>query len=88
MDELTEIADRLYAGPADGFTDARNAAAKGVEDKALAAQVKKLKKPSVAAWSVNLLVRRESAADRLGARSWPSRCGPRRRRSTATSCGR
>ena len=61
MDELTEIADRLYAGPADGFTDARNAAAKGVDDKALAAQVKKLKKPSVAAWSVNLLVRRESA---------------------------
>ena len=61
MDELTEIADRLYAGPADGFTDARNAAAKEVEDKALAAQVKKLKKPSVAAWSVNLLVRRESA---------------------------
>ena len=61
MDELTEIADRLYAGPADGFTDARNAAAKEVDDKALAAQVKKLKKPSVAAWSVNLLVRRESA---------------------------
>ena len=61
MDELTEIADRLYAGPADGFTDARNAAAREVDDKALAAQVKKLKKPSVAAWSVNLLVRRESA---------------------------
>jgi hypothetical protein len=50
MDELTEIADRLYAGPADGFTDARNAAAREVDDKALAAQVKKLKKPSVAAW--------------------------------------
>ncbi len=61
MDELTEIADRLYAGPADAFTDARNAAAKGIKDKALAAQVKKLKKPSVAAWAVNLLVRRESA---------------------------
>jgi hypothetical protein len=61
MDELTEIADRLYAGPADGFTEARNAAAREVDDKALAAQVKKLKKPSVAAWSVNLLVRRESA---------------------------
>ena len=60
MDELTEIADRLYAGPADAFTDARNAAAKGIKDKALAAQVKKLKKPSVSAWAVNLLVRRES----------------------------
>ena len=61
MDELTEIADRLYAVPADGFTEARNAAAREVDDKALAAQVKKLKKPSVAAWSINLLVRRESA---------------------------
>ena len=60
MDELTEIADRLYAGPADGFTEARNAAAREVDDKALAAQVKKLKKPSVAAWAINLLVRRES----------------------------
>jgi len=61
MDELTEIADRLYAVTADGFTEARNAAARDVGDKALAAQVKKLKKPSVAAWSINLLVRRESA---------------------------
>jgi len=60
MDELTGIADRLYAGPAEAFTDARNAAARECGDKALAAQVKKLKKPSVAAWAVNLLVRRES----------------------------
>ncbi|MEO7351922.1 MAG: hypothetical protein ABIR34_05800 [Marmoricola sp.] len=60
MDELTAIADRLYAGSAERFTDARNAAARECGDKALAAQVKKLKKPSVAAWSINLLVRRES----------------------------
>ena len=60
MDELTEIADRLYAGPADTFTESRNAAARETGDKALAAQVKKLKKPSVAAWAVNLLVRRET----------------------------
>jgi hypothetical protein len=60
VDELTAIADALYAGPADDFTDARNRAAKDVGDKDLAAQVKKLKKPSVAAWAVNLLVRRES----------------------------
>lgn len=60
MDELTAIADALYAGPVEAFTDARNAAAKAVGDKELAAQVKKLKKPSVAAWAVNLLVRRES----------------------------
>jgi hypothetical protein len=60
VDELTAIADRLYAAPADSFTDARNAAARDCGDKALAAKVKKLKKPSVAAWAVNLLVRRES----------------------------
>jgi vacuolar-type H+-ATPase subunit I/STV1 len=59
MDELTGIADRLYAGSVDGFTDARNAAARETGDRALAAQVKKLKKPSVAAWAVNVLVRRE-----------------------------
>ncbi len=60
VDELTAIADRLYAGPADAFTDARNLAARECGDKSLAARVKKLKKPSVAAWSINLLVRRES----------------------------
>jgi regulator of replication initiation timing len=59
MDELTAIADALYAGPADGFTEERNLAARDCGDKELAAQVKKLKKPSVAAWAVNLLVRRE-----------------------------
>jgi hypothetical protein len=58
-DELLEVAERLYAGPAEEFTEARNAAAKGV-DKALAAEIKKLKKPSVAAWAVNLLVRSET----------------------------
>lgn len=60
MDELTRIADQLYAGSADAFTEARNAAAKDCGEKSLAARVKKLKKPSVAAWAVNLLVRRES----------------------------
>ena len=61
MDELTQVADRLYAGSADAFTDARNAAAKECGDKALAARIKKLKKPSVAAWAINVLVRRETA---------------------------
>ena len=56
---LLDVAERLYAGPAEEFTEARNAAAKGV-DKALAAEIKKLKKPSVAAWAVNLLVRSET----------------------------
>jgi hypothetical protein len=60
VDELTAVADALYAGPPEDFTEDRNRAAKGIGDKELAAQVKKLKKPSVAAWAVNLLVRRES----------------------------
>ncbi len=63
MDELATVADTLYAGSADDFTEARNQAAKQAQDsgeKELAARIKKLKKPSVAAWTVNLLVRRES----------------------------
>ena len=63
VDELTAVADALYAGSADDFTEARNQAAKQAQDsgdKELAARIKKLKKPSVAAWAVNLLVRRES----------------------------
>lgn len=59
MDDLTTIADRLYGQAADAFTEARNVAAKQCGDKSLAAQVKKLRKPSVSAWAVNLLVRRE-----------------------------
>lgn len=59
-DQLLEIADELYALPQDEFTPARDAKAKELKaDKALAAAVKKLKKPSVAAWVVNLFVRRE-----------------------------
>ena len=58
---LLEIADELYALPADRFTPARDARAKELKaDKDLSAAVKKLKKPSVAAWVVNLFVRRES----------------------------
>ena len=63
--DLLEIADRLYAEPQSAFTAARDAAAKEVAtgedaDKELAARVKALKKPSVAAWTVNVLVRREA----------------------------
>ena len=60
-DELLEIADGLYGLPQDEFTPARDARAKELKaDKDLAAAVKKLKKPSVAAWAVNLFVRREA----------------------------
>ncbi len=59
-DALLEIADELYALPLERFTperDARIKAAKG--DRDLVAALKALRKPSVAAWVVNLLVRRE-----------------------------
>jgi len=60
---LLEVADGLYALTPAEFTAARDAAAK--ERKAagetdVAAQVKALHKPSVAAWAVNQLVRREA----------------------------
>lgn len=56
---LVEVADRLYAVPVEAFTEARNAAAKEIADRELSRQVKALRKPSTAAWAVNLLVRRE-----------------------------
>jgi hypothetical protein len=60
-DQLLEIADELYSLPQEEFTPARDAKAKEVKaDKELAGAVKKLKKPSVAAWVVNLFVRRET----------------------------
>jgi hypothetical protein len=60
-DPLVAIADRLYAVPADAFTEARNAAAREAgDDKELAKRVKALRKPSTSAWAVNLLVRREA----------------------------
>lgn len=58
--ELLEIADELYAGPISGFVAARDAAARAAASKELGAQIKALRKPSTAAWAVNLLVRRES----------------------------
>jgi DNA repair exonuclease SbcCD ATPase subunit len=60
-DQLLEIADELYGLPQDEFTPTRDAKARELKaEKELATAVKKLKKPSVAAWVVNLFVRRES----------------------------
>jgi peptidoglycan hydrolase CwlO-like protein len=59
-DELLEIADELYALTLPEFTPARDARAKELKGTDLAAPVKALKKPSVAAWVVNLLVRHET----------------------------
>ncbi len=58
---LLAVADRLYALPMAEFTPARDALVKQHRtDKVFAAQVKALKKPSLAAWVVNLLVRRDA----------------------------
>jgi hypothetical protein len=60
--ELLTIADELYGLTLPEFTPARDAKAKELKssDKELSAQVKALKKPSVAAWVVNVLVRHET----------------------------
>lgn len=59
-EDLLAVADDLYGEPASTFVAARDAAAKAAEDKALSTRIKALRKPSVAAWAVNLLVRREA----------------------------
>ena len=59
---LDETADRLYALTPEEFTAARDEAAKQAKaggDPDLAKQVKALRKPSVAAWLVNLLATEE-----------------------------
>lgn len=57
--ELLEAADRLYGLTLPEFTPARDELAKSLKGTPEAARVKALKKPSLAAWVVNLLVRRE-----------------------------
>jgi hypothetical protein len=60
-DALLQLADELYALPMDRFTPERDARAKAAKgDQELVAAVKALRKPSVAAWVVNLLVRRDA----------------------------
>jgi hypothetical protein len=60
LSDLLSIADELYGLPLPEFTPARDAKAKALKGTDLAAPVKALKKPSLAAWVVNLLVRRET----------------------------
>ena len=61
-DDLLAIADRLYGLPLAEFTPARDARSKELktDDKELSTQVKSLRKPSIAAWVVNVLVRHET----------------------------
>lgn len=62
-DALGAAADELYGLPAAEFTAARNARAKAARsaDRALAAAIAALPRPSVAAWVVNQLVRSSPA---------------------------
>lgn len=50
-----EIIRELYAAPPDRFMAAREKAASAASDPALAKTIKALRKPTVAAWTVNLL---------------------------------
>jgi hypothetical protein len=59
-DDLLGIADELYGMAPGDFTPARDARAKELKGSDLSTQVKTLKKPSVAAWVVNQLVRHET----------------------------
>jgi len=69
-DVPSEIADRLYAEPPDRFVAAREEAAaraRDAGDPALARQIVKLRRPTIAAWLVNLLsLRRPDLIGQLG----------------------
>jgi hypothetical protein len=57
--DLTGVADELYALTPDDFTGTRNDRAKEAraQDRDVAEAIRKLPKPSTAAWAVNMLVR-------------------------------
>jgi len=60
MSELRGVADALYGLRPDKFTAARTAAAlraRDAGDRALQAEIKALRRPTVSAWAVNLLAR-------------------------------
>ena len=59
-DDLLAIADELYGLTLSEFTPTRDARAKELKGTDLAPRIKALRKPSTAAWVVNLLVRREA----------------------------
>ncbi|WP_194397383.1 transposase [Microbacterium atlanticum] len=63
-DDFDAIARELYALPPAQFTAARNARA-GLAAPALAKRIKALRKPTVPAWSVNLLAREGQLSEAL-----------------------
>ena len=58
---VEDVAASLYAGPLGEFTAARDARAKAEPDRAVAARIRALRKPSVAASVVNLFARERAA---------------------------
>lgn len=61
---LTEVAAHLYGLPLEEFTAERNARAKDIADKDVASQVRKLPKPSMTGWLMNMLtLHRRPAVD-------------------------
>lgn len=55
MTDLAHIASELYGRPLDEFTAARNDCAKNLDDKALAREVRALRKPAASAWLLNMM---------------------------------
>lgn len=60
-DELTRIATELYVRPLGEFVSARSASAKQAADRGLAAEIAELRKPSIAAWVVNVFAQERAA---------------------------
>ena len=63
-DEIDEVAAELYALPPDAFTAARNARAAAAGGEA-GRRIKALRKPTVAAWAVDLLSREGDLGEAL-----------------------
>ena len=61
---LAQIAADLYSAAPEDFVAARNARAEDAADREEAARIRALKKPSIAAWVVNVFA--QDRADRLG----------------------
>ena len=59
-----EIAAALYAGPPESFVSSRKSQAESIDDRVLAARIRALRKPSVAAWVVNVFA--QERAGQLG----------------------
>ncbi|MDZ8171594.1 transposase [Microbacterium xanthum] len=64
QDQVDEVAAELYALPPDAFTAARNARAAAVGGE-VGARIKELRKPTVAAWAVDLLAREGDLGEAL-----------------------